>query len=85
MHGSLPMTEPQIAQYASYTVPVEAGREYTWCACGRSATQPFCDGRHAGSGIAPKTFTPLRSGLAYLCGCKHSRRAPFCDGTHDTL
>ena len=27
-------------------VDVEAGKYYWWCACGRSKTQPFCDGSH---------------------------------------
>ena len=28
-------------------------RTYWWCACGRSARQPFCDGSHQGTGLAP--------------------------------
>ena len=32
-------------------VDVEEGKSYEWCACGRSANQPFCDGSHRGSGI----------------------------------
>jgi CDGSH-type Zn-finger protein len=25
-------------------VELEAGKDYFWCACGRSKSQPFCDG-----------------------------------------
>ena len=38
--------EPVVAQAAPYPVEVEAGKTYFWCACGRSANQPFCDGSH---------------------------------------
>ena len=38
--------EPVPAQKAPYGVNVEAGKDYWWCACGRSARQPFCDGSH---------------------------------------
>ena len=27
-------------------IEVEAGKSYWWCACGRSKTQPICDGSH---------------------------------------
>ncbi len=40
------MTEPLIAQKGFFSVEVEAGKQYYWCACGRSANQPFCDGSH---------------------------------------
>ena len=36
------MTEPISAQKAPYGVTVEAGKEYWWCACGRSKNQPLC-------------------------------------------
>ena len=38
------MTAPTPAQKEPYGVNVEAGKRYFWCACGRSAAQPFCDG-----------------------------------------
>ena len=66
-------------------VELEAGKEYRWCACGRSATQPFCDGSHAGSGFVPKTFVVKRNERAWLCVCKASKNAPFCDGSHNKL
>jgi CDGSH-type Zn-finger protein len=66
-------------------IELEAGKEYEWCACGRSASQPFCDGSHAGSGISPKLFSVARKERAWLCVCKASKTAPFCDGSHNKL
>lgn len=66
-------------------VALEKGREYEWCACGRSATQPFCDGSHLGTGVQPIKFTVKRDERAWLCVCKASKHAPFCDGSHNKL
>ncbi|MFM2007982.1 MAG: hypothetical protein RLZZ09_3637 [Pseudomonadota bacterium] len=79
------MAEPVIAQKAPYPVEVEAGKDYYWCACGRSSKQPFCDGSHKDAGIAPVKYTAEKTGTVYFCGCKHSKKAPLCDGTHATL
>jgi CDGSH-type Zn-finger protein len=38
--------EARVAQKGPFAVEVEAGKAYFWCACGRSAKQPFCDGSH---------------------------------------
>ena len=73
---------PKIAQKAPYAIAVEAGKTYYWCACGRSKSQPFCDGSHAGSDFAPVAHTPEADGKAWFCGCKHSASAPLCDGSH---
>jgi len=67
-------------------VSVKAGRTYFWCACGRSAKQPFCDGSHKGSDFSPIPFTAgAQDEELLLCGCKHTRNAPFCDGAHTNL
>ena len=79
------MSEPNIAQRGPYAVQVEAGKSYHWCACGRSAKQPFCDGSHKGSEFTPVRFEASSSGTVYLCGCKHTGNRPYCDGTHSTL
>ena len=79
------MAEPIIAQKAPYPVEVEAGKDYYWCACGRSNKQLFCDGSHKDTGITPVKYSAEKGGTVYFCGCKHSKKAPLCDGTHARL
>ena len=74
-----------IAQKAPYATEVEEGKTYYWCACGRSKTQPFCDGSHKGTGFEPIAFTAQKTETVYLCGCKRTANQPFCDGTHKKL
>ncbi|MFV7772041.1 glutamate synthase-related protein [Shewanella marisflavi] len=76
------MTKPVIADNKPKKVELTKGKEYYFCVCGRSNSQPFCDGSHKGTGLTPKAFTPEESGEAYLCACKHTGNAPYCDGTH---
>ncbi|MEW8561063.1 MAG: CDGSH iron-sulfur domain-containing protein, partial [Candidatus Thiodiazotropha sp.] len=47
------MDKPVVAAKQPIDVELDAGREYWWCACGRSSNQPFCDGSHQGTGIEP--------------------------------
>ena len=79
------MNEPHIAQKKPYLLEVEAGKTYYWCACGKSAGQPLCDGSHKGSGFAPIPFKAETSGKVAFCGCKHSHNGALCDGTHARL
>lgn len=72
-------------QNQPYEVQLEAGKEYSYCACGKSKTQPFCDGSHEGSGVEPVNFVAETTGPAWLCGCRMSESLPFCDGTHNQL
>ena len=58
---------------------------YWWCACGRSKTQPFCDGSHKGTGLSPLKVDLTEAKKVAWCGCKHSKNAPFCDGSHSKL
>ncbi|MDE2580060.1 MAG: CDGSH iron-sulfur domain-containing protein [Rhodospirillales bacterium] len=78
-------TLPLIAQKEPYRIEVEAGKSYWWCACGKSAKQPFCDGSHKGTGFSPIEFKPDAAGSVSFCGCKRSANAPRCDGTHKTV
>ena len=78
-------SDPIIAGRQPETVTLTKGDEYVWCACGRSRTQPFCDGSHAGTGFQPVAFRATESGGAALCMCEHTHGAPYCDGTHATL
>jgi CDGSH-type Zn-finger protein len=79
------MAEPTIAQKGPYMIHVEAGKDYWWCACGRSKSQPFCDGSHKGSEFSPLQWKASESKAVYFCGCKHGAKRPLCDGTHSTL
>lgn len=76
---------PKIAQKAPYPVEVEAGKTYFWCACGRSAKQPFCDGSHKDTPLTPVKYTAEADKKVFFCGCKASSKAPLCDGTHAKL
>jgi CDGSH-type Zn-finger protein len=79
------MKTPEIAARQPVKVALEIGQTYFYCTCGKSASQPFCDGSHKGSGFAPLKFTADKTGDAWLCQCKHTANAPFCDGSHKTL
>jgi CDGSH-type Zn-finger protein len=79
------MSAPHIAARTPMPVDVEAGKTYWWCACGKSARQPFCDGSHKGSEFTPVKFEATESKQAWFCSCKHSAHKPLCDGSHKTL
>jgi glutamate synthase domain-containing protein 2/CDGSH-type Zn-finger protein len=76
------MSDPVIADNKPVPVDLSKGEESYWCACGKSQSQPFCDGSHAGSEFTPLAFTADDNGEAYLCACKRTGNAPFCDGSH---
>jgi CDGSH iron-sulfur domain-containing protein 3 len=79
------MSEAKIAQKSPYPVEVEAGKSYYWCACGQSAIQPLCDGKHKGSDFTPVRFDAIETKTMYFCGCKHSADPVLCDGSHHKL
>ncbi|QIA65067.1 glutamate synthase [Vibrio astriarenae] len=76
------MSNPIIASNTPIKVELTEGKEYYFCTCGRSKSQPYCDGSHAGTDFTPKVFTADKTEDAYLCRCKHTANAPFCDGSH---
>ncbi len=47
------MEDPVISRRKPYLVQVEQGKSYFWCACGRSKSQPFCDGSHKDTEFQP--------------------------------
>ena len=79
------MAEAIVAQKSPYGVNLEAGKDYYWCACGRSAKQPFCDGAHKAVGMAPMKFTPTETKQYWMCGCKATKNKPVCDGSHKSI
>jgi glutamate synthase domain-containing protein 2/CDGSH-type Zn-finger protein len=76
------MSNPIIADNKPIRVNLSKGQEYHFCTCGRSRSQPFCDGSHAGTAFTPRVIVSDQDQEAYLCACKHTANAPFCDGTH---
>jgi len=76
---------PIIAAKKPTKTDLENGKDYYWCLCGRSKSQPFCDGSHKGLDISPVKFTAQETGPAFLCQCKASANKPYCDGTHTRL
>lgn len=78
------MSKPTIAAKTPVILELEAGTYY-WCRCGRSRKQPYCDGSHQGTGLAPLEFTIEEKKKVALCQCKHTGHAPFCDGAHKHL
>jgi CDGSH-type Zn-finger protein len=76
---------PEVAGTKPIRVPVEAGKSYWWCACGKSKKQPFCDGSHKGSEFSPMEYKAAAAGEIAFCACKRSNKKPTCDGTHKTL
>ena len=80
-----PMDQPVIAQKSPYAADVEEGKSYWWCACGRSKTQPSCDGSHKGTSFSPVEYKADRTRTVYFCGCKRTGTPGMCDGTHSSL
>jgi len=77
--------DPVPAQLGPYQVELVKDEIYFWCRCGRSATQPFCDGSHKGTGLEPQQFMVAATATYNLCGCKASDDMPYCDGSHNVL
>jgi CDGSH iron-sulfur domain-containing protein 3 len=73
---------PVIAERSPIGVKVEEGKDYWWCACGRSQNQPFCDGSHKGTGFSPVQFKAEKSEEVWFCRCKNTANTPRCDGSH---
>jgi len=76
------MSNPIIADNKPVKVNLSKGQEYHFCTCGRSKSQPFCDGSHVGTSFTPKVIVSDEDSESYLCACKHSANKPYCDGTH---
>ena len=64
-----------------YVIREEPGKK-AWCACGKTANQPYCDGSHAGTGTAPVIVEIKEEGTVAWCGCRKSGNGAFCDGSH---
>lgn len=79
------MSEPVIAKRHPISILLEEGKTYFWCSCGRSETQPFCDGSHKQTNYTPVKYKARLATRASFCACKRTHTPPFCDSTHLTL
>ncbi len=79
------MFKPVVVQKSPFSLEVEEGKSYSWCSCGESSKQPFCDGSHRGSDFLPVRYKAVKTGKVFFCGCKHSKKGPLCDGSHAKL
>ena len=77
------MTTPVRSSDTPFAVDVEQGKTYYWCACGRSKSQPFCDGSHKDTEFSPVKYVADESKTVYFCGCKATQSQPLCDGSHN--
>ena len=76
------MSNPVISDNKPVKVSLSKGQEYHFCTCGKSKSQPFCDGSHVGTSFNPRVIVSDEDGEAYLCACKHTGNTPYCDGSH---
>jgi thiamine pyrophosphate-dependent acetolactate synthase large subunit-like protein/nitrite reductase/ring-hydroxylating ferredoxin subunit/CDGSH-type Zn-finger protein len=79
------MTKPYIADTKPKPVALKAGETVWWCACGKSANQPFCDGSHQGTEFTPVKFTAEKDDRYFFCQCKQTGAPPLCDGSHKAI
>ncbi len=78
------MDKPAVPQKKPFVMKIEPGK-YAWCACGKSASQPYCDGSHKGTQFKPLIEVIDKPKNVAWCGCKSSATPPFCDGSHSKL
>ena len=77
--------EAIVAQAGPYQVELTEGKPYFFCRCGRSQTQPFCDGSHKGTQFTPVEWKAGTAEQAWFCACKRTGNRPLCDGSHKRL
>jgi len=64
-------------------VALEKDKNYAWCTCSHSESQPFCDGAHRAHNKPPSLrFSVEEDKTASLCVCKQTSNPPYCDGSH---
>jgi CDGSH iron-sulfur domain-containing protein 3 len=79
---------PKLAICEPAGIDVEPGKVYSWCSCGLSEKEPFCDSAHKNiEGLPFRSLKVIfdKPEKVWFCQCKRSKTPPFCDGTHKTL
>ena len=79
---------PKVAAKEPIAVKVEPGKIYSWCTCGLSVKQPFCDGIHKtieGMPYRSQKIEFTEEKEVWLCQCKQTKNPPYCDGSHKAL
>ncbi len=64
---------------------IEKDKNYFWCSCGFSSSNPFCDGSHRSNDTEKKSlkFSIEKDISVFLCNCKETKNPPYCDGSHN--
>lgn len=77
---TVPLDQPLVPDNKPIKVELRPGR-YSWCSCGHSKGQPFCDNSHrdAPTNRTSYKFEALEQTTQYLCNCKLTGDPPFCD------
>lgn len=81
------MKNSYIAKRCPFNMELVPNKEYRYCACGLSSSQPFCDESHIGTPFEPIIFVAKNQKYSSICGCKRNDKAagPYCDGSHTDL
>lgn len=83
-----PLTPPKIVALQPMVMTLAPGR-YSWCSCGYSKKQPFCDDSHRLEENATNRrsykYEVLEESKLVFCMCKHTGNPPFCDHTCQTI
>jgi len=79
-----PNINPNLKHKGPIRVELKAGQKISWCTCGYSAKDPFCDGAHRECPTMLRSFKfeSDQDKTVALCGCKRTGNPPFCDGSH---
>jgi uncharacterized membrane protein YphA (DoxX/SURF4 family)/CDGSH-type Zn-finger protein len=83
-----PLSPPKIVDLQPMVMTLAPGR-YSWCSCGYSKKQPFCDDSHRAEENATNRrsykFEVLEEATIPFCMCRQTGNPPYCDNTCQAL